>query len=64
MSCASPPLPRDQRPLVPAETCASDDLGVTMGLAPAQVALAPRANTTPVAPERFLVQFTFGKSEQ
>jgi len=60
---SSPPLPEDQRPPVPPQTCASDGVGVTRGVAPEQVPLAPRSNTTPVAPERFLVQFTFGKSE-
>ena len=61
---SSPPPPQDHRSPVPPETCASDGRGVASGLALAQVPLAPRPSTTPVAPERFLVQFTFGKSEQ
>ena len=60
---SSPPPPQDHRSPVPPETCASDGRGVASGLALAQVPLAPRPSTTPVAPERFLVQFTFGKSE-
>ena|SRR2546426_8929604 len=58
----SPPLPQDQRPPEPTETCAPDGIRAASTLAARQVAAAPRRNVTPVAPERFLVQFTIGRS--
>ena len=58
---ASPTLAQDQRPPGSVEACASDAIRAVGTLAPAQVARVPRPIVTPIAPERFFIQFSMGR---
>ena len=56
------PLPRDERPPVCDETCASDAIQAASTLAARRVPAAPRPNLTPVAPQRFALQVTLDQA--
>jgi hypothetical protein len=59
---SSPPLPGGQRPPELHEACASDGIRAGSGLSARRVAPIPGSNSTPVAPERFLLQLTVAQS--
>jgi len=51
----------DERPAGQVETHASDGVGSASRRAPERVAAAPRPNVTPIAQDRFFIQFTTGR---